>query len=150
MIQQTERAEPPSTAVAAELRIVLGRLSRRMREQGSIGDLTESQKSALGRLERDGAATKSSLARAEGVTPQSMGVIIAGLEAAGLVSGTPDPNDGRKTLLSLTDAARERFATGRLAREGWLHRAIQAELDASEQEQLGSCIELLKRLTQSP
>src|ERR1035438_2763939 len=69
-------------------------------EQGGRGDLTPSQVSVLLRLEKDGAATVSGLARAEGMRPQSMSSIVASLEDAGLVSGIPDPNDGRKTLMS--------------------------------------------------
>jgi DNA-binding MarR family transcriptional regulator len=34
--------------------------------------------------------------------PQSMGSAVALLEAAGFVSGAPDPSDGRQTILSLT------------------------------------------------
>jgi DNA-binding MarR family transcriptional regulator len=92
----------------------------------------------------------STLARAEGVRPQSMGAVVCVLEAAGLVSGAPDPSDGRKTVLSLTDAALEQFATGRLAREDWLFRAIRTHLGPAEQEELATCVELLKRLAGSP
>jgi DNA-binding MarR family transcriptional regulator len=138
------------TAVAGDLRVVLGRLMRRLREQGSVGDLTRSQTAVLIRLERDGPATMSALARAEGVRPQSMGAIVSVLESAGLVSGAPDPRDGRKTLLSLTDGAREQFRTGRLAREDWLLSAIRTQLAPAEREQLGVCVALLKRLADSP
>jgi DNA-binding MarR family transcriptional regulator len=133
-------------AVAGELRVVLGQLTRRLREQGTVGDLTQSQKYVLVRLSQDGPSTKSALARAEGVTPQSMGAIIAALESAGFVEGNPDPGDGRKTVVSLTDAAVETVAAGRLAREGWLFRAITAELSAAEQDTLRDAVELLARL----
>lgn len=143
---------PPSElpAVAADLRVVLGKLSRRMREQASFGDLTRSQSSVLSRLEREGPATTSALARAEGVTPQSMGTIVAVLEAAGLIAGAPDENDGRKTILSLTEGAREQFATGRLAREDWLQQAMASELSAAERAQLERSIDLLRRLANAP
>jgi DNA-binding MarR family transcriptional regulator len=141
-----QRVTSDPLKVAGDLRVVLGQLSRRLREQANSGDFTHSQSSALLRLERDGPATMSALARAEGVRPQSMGAIIDVLGAAGLVSGTPDPSDGRKTLLSLTDAARERFATGRLAKEDWLLRTIRTHLTPAEQEELVTCVELLKRL----
>jgi DNA-binding MarR family transcriptional regulator len=136
-------------AVAGELRVVLGQLTRRLRQQADTGDFTRSQLAVLARLERDGAATMTALAHAEGIRPQSMGVIIGVLQDAGMVAGTPDPSDGRKTVLALTDAARERFATGRLAREDWLFRAIRAELDPAEQAELAACIALLKRLADS-
>jgi DNA-binding MarR family transcriptional regulator len=147
-IAETPALEPSDTlAVAGDLRVVLGQLSRRLREQATVGDLTQSQKSVLVRLDRAGPSTKSALARAEGVTPQSMGAIIAGLESAGFVDGSPDPVDGRKTVVSLTAAALEKVAAGRLAREGWLFRAITAELSTAERQTLRDAVELLTRLT---
>src|ERR1700691_2659106 len=101
---KSESADPESAeALAAELRIVLGALLRRLREQAGASDLTSAQKSVLLRLERDGPTTGSTLARAEAMRPQSMGAIIAALEAAGYVAGAPDPSDGRQTIISLTD-----------------------------------------------
>ena len=133
-------------ALAQDLRALLGKLKRRLREQGHVGDLTPSQVSVLLRLEKDGPATASALARAEGMRPQSMGPVIAALEGAGLVSGAPDPNDGRQTLISLTDACRKWAQEGRAARQDWLTRTIQARLSPREQDELAAAVELLKRL----
>jgi len=98
------------------------------------------------RLEREGPTTMSNLARAEGMRPQSMGSAVAVLEAAGYVSGAPDPNDGRQTILSLTAMCREWISKGRAARQDWLFRTIQARLSPKEQKDLAATIELLKRL----
>jgi DNA-binding MarR family transcriptional regulator len=136
-------------ALAAELRVVVGRLIRRLREQADAGDLTTSQKSVLLHLEREGPATVTMLARAQDMRPQSMGAIVSALEAAGLVEGAPDPADGRRTLLSLTAASRDMIAAGRAARQDWLFRAIQTNLDRDEQEQLARAVEFLKRLADS-
>lgn len=133
-------------ALAADLRVVFGRLKRRLREQGSIGDLTWSQVSVLSHLERDGPATVTALAQAESVRPQSMGATIAGLQAAGLVAGAPHPTDGRQTLLSLTPACLALVAAGRAAREDWLVRSIQTHLTPREQHDLARGVELLARL----
>lgn len=138
-----------ASVVAGELRVVIGKLKRRLRDQTSAGDLTWSQVSVLNRLERDGPATVTTLARAEGMRPQSMGANVSALEAAGLVSGVADPNDGRQTILSITDTCREWVRDGRAARQDWLLRAIQAHLDSDEQEQLASAVALLKRLVES-
>jgi DNA-binding MarR family transcriptional regulator len=135
-----------ASALAQELRALLGKLKRRLREQANGGDLTPSQVSLLLRLEKDGPSTASSLARAEGMRPQSMGSVIAALESAGLVSGTPDPTDGRQTLLSLTDACRRWVAEGRAARQDWLTRTLQARLTPQEQDKLVEAVALLKRL----
>jgi DNA-binding MarR family transcriptional regulator len=133
-------------AVAGDLRAALGHLVRRLREQGQAGEFTRSQSSVLRLLERDGPATMTVLARAEGIRPQSMSVIVATLQEAGLIEGFPDPKDGRKTMLSLSDAGRDKFVSGRLAREDWLFQAIGTQLRPAEQRQLAVGVELLKRL----
>ena len=135
--------------LAGDLRVLVGQLKRRLREEASFGDFTESQMSALSRLERAGPATVTALARAEGMRPQSLGATVAVLEAAGLVIGTPDPADRRQTLLSLTPACREKVAAGRAAREDWLLRAIEAVLSPEEQAQLAVGVDLLKRLVEA-
>jgi DNA-binding MarR family transcriptional regulator len=135
-----------AAALAAELRIVISAFSRRLREQAEVGDLTSAQKSVLLRLERDGPTTGSALARAEAMQPQSMGAIIATLEAAGYVSGAPDPSDGRQTIISLTDHFRVWVSAARTARQDWLLRTLQARLTAQEQRQLAGAVKLLKRL----
>jgi DNA-binding MarR family transcriptional regulator len=146
--QQRDPEFAGAPALAGELRVLIGRLKRRLREQASLGDLTSSQTATLGRLYREGPATVTALAKAEGMRPQSMGAIVAALEAAGMVSGAPDPADGRQTILSLTDACRERIAAGRAAREDWLLRAIEAHLTSKEQAQVASAVALLKRLVE--
>jgi DNA-binding MarR family transcriptional regulator len=135
-----------ASALAADIRIALGALGRRLREQADAGELTSAQKSVLLRLERDGPRTGSALARAEAMRPQSMGAILAVLETAGYVKGAPDPSDGRQTIVSLTDHFRDWASAARAAREDWLHRALQARLTMQEQRQLAGAVELLKRL----
>jgi DNA-binding MarR family transcriptional regulator len=129
------------------MRARLGKLKRKLREQASIGDLTSSQTSVLLRLEKDGAATVSSLARAEGMRPQSMGSIIAELERAKHVRGAPDRNDGRQTLWSLTERCRETIRRGRAARQDWLAQRI-ATLTSKEQDVLAATIEIIDRIVE--
>ncbi len=149
----TDHQDNPDDAVAlalaGDLRALIGQFKRMFRDQASLGDMTLSQVSVLGRLDRDGPATVTGLARAEGVRPQSMGATVSALETMGLVSGTPDPTDGRQTIWSLTPACRERIRVGRAAREDWLFHVIQRKLSAAEQEQLANGLALLKRLTES-
>ena len=143
------RSQPPRlAALAGELHAVLGKLKRRLREQADAGDFTNSQKSVLLRLERDGPATVSMLARAEGVRPQSMRMTVAALEVAGVVAGKPDPNDGRQTFVWLTPSFIKVVKSGRLAREDWLFRALDARLTTDEREQLAAAVRLLDRLVE--
>jgi DNA-binding MarR family transcriptional regulator len=134
--------------LAADLRGLIGQFKRRLRQEADPGDFTPSQVAVLLRLDSDGAATVTSLARAEGVRPQSMGATVQVLEAAGLVSGAPDPADGRQTILSLTPTCREMLRAGRAARQDWLVRTLQSRLTAREQDQLASAVELFKRLVE--
>jgi DNA-binding MarR family transcriptional regulator len=134
------------TVLAGELRALVGKLRRRMREQVDAGDFTPSQVAVLLRLEQEGAATVTALARAEGVRPQSMGATVAALEAAGMVEGQPDPRDGRQVILSLTQSCRQWITHGRAAREDWLTRTMQERLTPEEQATLAIGVGLLKRL----
>lgn len=133
-------------ALAGELRTVIGKLNRRLREQSQTGDLTSSQKSVLIHLERESSATVTTLAKALGMRPQSMGATVSTLQAAGHIVGSAHPNDGRQTVLSLTASCRRMIKAARSAREDWLFRAIQTTLAPKEQERLSAGVELLKRL----
>jgi len=139
---QAERA----SALSAELRAISGKLKRKLRKQGGQSDLRPSQVSVLLRIEKDGPAAVSSLARAEGMRPQSMSAIITSLLEAGLVSGSPDPDDGRQTLMSLSRTCQKLLRDGRVARQDWLTSTIQKKLSSHEQERLASAVDLLARL----
>ena len=141
--------EPTRTSVLAQdLRALMGKLKRRLRDQAHVGGLTPSQVSVLLRLEKNGPATASGLARAEGMRPQSMAPVLGALEVAGLVSGAPDPADGRQTLFSLTEAFRKSVEEGRAARQDWLTRTLEVRLSPKEQDEVARAVELLKRLVE--
>jgi DNA-binding MarR family transcriptional regulator len=131
---------------ATELRVLIAKLRRRLAEQASPGDFTPSQASVLSRLLSDGPATLTALAKAEGMRPQSMSAIISVLQADGLVDGSPDPADGRQTILALSDSARDTVEAARVIKNDWLFRSMKAKLTPAEQRQLSSGIELLQRL----
>ena len=134
--------------LAAELRAVYRKLKLRLREHGGGNDLTPSQISVVLRLEKDGPATVSSLARAEGMRPQSMSAIVTPLQEIGLVRGTPDPSDGRQTLMSLTPKCLKWLQVGRAARQDWLATTISQKLSLREQQTLQAALDLLARLVE--
>jgi DNA-binding MarR family transcriptional regulator len=141
--------EPRTAApLAADLRLSLSKLLRRLREQAGPNDLTTAQKSVLLRLDRDGPATVSALARAESVRPQSMRVTVAALEQMKAIHGKPDPNDGRQTLVDLTPGFRKALNANRAAKEDWLSQAIAAQLSPEEQRVLAAAVPLLQRLAE--
>ena len=137
-----------AATLAAELRTVSGKLKRRLREHGGRHNLTPSQVSVLLRLEKDDSATVSSLARAEGMRPQSMRPIVTPLQESGLIRGAPDPRDGRQILLSLSPKCLKWIQKGRAARQDWLTTTISRKLSAREQEKLQAALELLTRLVE--
>jgi DNA-binding transcriptional ArsR family regulator len=107
MRRTSQTSESPQlAALAGELRGVIGKLIRRVREQTDAGDFTHSQKSVILRLERDGPATVSMLARAEGVRPQSMRTTVAALEAAGVVKRMASTNDEEQLETARPDPVR--------------------------------------------
>ena len=137
-----------TAALAAELRAILGKFKRKLREHGGRSDLTPSQVSVILRLEKDGPIAVSSLARAEGMRPQSMSAIVTSLLEAGLVSGSPDPNDARQTLISLSRKCQKFLKEGRAARQDWLTTTIQEKLSVQEQDKLAAVLQLLARLVE--
>jgi DNA-binding MarR family transcriptional regulator len=132
--------------LSVDLRVVLGQLIRRLRAESRF---PLGQASVLGRLDREGTSSIGALATAERVRPQSMAQTVTDLESAGLISRRPDPEDGRRTLVALTDQGRRALAEFRHDREGWLASAIDAELSADERRQLERAVELLRRLAES-
>jgi DNA-binding MarR family transcriptional regulator len=140
----------PQTAnaplIASDLRVVLGQLVRRLRREHRF---PLSHGAVLGRLDRDGPQSTSDLAVAERVRPQSMAQTLGDLEADHLIARRPDPDDGRRVLIELSDSGREALEQDRRHREGWLARSIEDELSAQEQEVLAQAVELLQRLTRS-
>jgi DNA-binding MarR family transcriptional regulator len=132
-------------ALAAELRIVLGRLIRRLRAQYRF-PLT--QASVLGRLDREGPQYIGELAAAERVRPQSMSQALDELEAEKLIERRPDAADGRRTLIALTPKGHAALEADRAVRDGWLTKEI-VQFTPQEQEILQEAVLLLDRLTNS-
>jgi DNA-binding MarR family transcriptional regulator len=141
--------EPDVTDVAGALRASIGLLLRRLRQVQADGELTLPESAALTRLDRGGPSTASALARLEQISPQSMGATLGALEARGLVERRPDPQDGRRVVLSVTDSGRQALQDKRNARTERLAKALSAGFTPSELRQLEAAAPLLERLAQS-
>jgi DNA-binding MarR family transcriptional regulator len=128
--------------LAADLRIAVGELIRRLRAENLF---TLTQTWVLGRLDREGPASVSDLAQALRVRPQSMAQTIGDLEAEAMVARSPDPNDRRRALVSLTPAGRARIEEDRAVREGWLVKALE-ELPEADRETIEQAVAILSRL----
>ncbi|MFT4109417.1 MarR family winged helix-turn-helix transcriptional regulator [Propionicimonas sp.] len=139
--QRTDKA----VLAAQQLRVVVSRLRRRLREFAPGEDLSPSEVAVLTELGKHGPATASQLAAREGITGQSMGAKVSVLEQRGYLHRSSDPHDGRRLLLALTDAGRERYAGNRKAREEWLVEVLE-RLDDAELDTIVTALDLLDRI----
>jgi len=145
----TQQITDSAVRGAHEVRVVVGRMRRRLRELADPQDLTPSQTSVLSRLDKQGPASASDLAVAEQVRPQSMAATVAALVERGLVERRPDPRDGRRQLLVLTAQAHDLIAGNRQAREEWLARMLQERCTEDERRTILDAMRLLDGLVQA-
>ena len=140
--------ELPMSAIqaAGELRTVFSRLRRRFREVADVGDLTPSQTSVLSRLSKGGPVSASDLAAAERVRPPSIAATLAAIDQHGYIQRTPDPHDGRRQLVSLTDAGRSFVEGTRREREEWMAHALAEDYTEAERQTILTALALLDRL----
>lgn len=131
--------------LAADLRVAVGRLARRLRQEHQADDLSFPEVSVLSRLDREGPATPGRLAAAERVKPQAMAVTVAKLQAGSLVARAADADDARRSLLSITPSGLAVLLELRRARNAVLARGL-ADFDAAELERLRDALPLLERL----
>ncbi|MGF1426882.1 MarR family winged helix-turn-helix transcriptional regulator [Kitasatospora sp. LaBMicrA B282] len=130
------------------MRLAVGRIARRVRQAHISGDLTHSEVSVLARLDREGDNSPGALAELERVRPQAMAATVAALEERGLVRRRPDERDGRRAILSPTEAGRAVLTARRSESEQLLAVALGAEFDPAERQQLAAAIPLLARLAE--
>src|ERR687894_237310 len=118
------------TALAARLRLVVGRLHRRIRIDGreSIPPL---QLSALVTVEQHGPLRLSELARREAVTAPTMSRVLAALDEQGLVVRAADPQDARGVRIVLSEEGAARIAEVRSHRTALVARRLE-RLDREE------------------
>jgi DNA-binding MarR family transcriptional regulator len=144
-----ENPDVDFNAIAETLRESVGLLLRRLRQLPAYGELTLPESAALTRLDRGGPTTASALARLERISPQSIGATLAALEARGLVERRSDPNDGRRVVLSVTEAGHKTMRNRRNARTEHLARALSTGFTRSELDLLTAAAPLLERLALS-
>lgn len=133
--------------VADALRVSVSLLVRRLRQCQRDGELTDPETSALARLDRCGPTTPGALAKREQISAQSMGTTLAALEARGLIDRRPDPADGRRVVLSLTEAGGAALRDRRSARAQILASAL-AGFSADERHHLLVAAPLIERLAE--
>jgi DNA-binding MarR family transcriptional regulator len=141
--------DPDVEQIAGALRVSMGLLRRRLRQAQADSELTLPETAALARLDRGGATSASELARFEQISPQSMGATLGTLEQRGLIERRPDPEDGRRAVVSVTDAGLAALWNRRNARTEQLAQALSTGFTRAELRQLMEVAPLLERLAQN-
>ncbi|MBY8886038.1 MarR family transcriptional regulator [Streptomyces sp. PTM05] len=133
--------------VASALLASISVLVRRVRQVPVGGGLTMPERSALALLERSGPTTSSALAKEAQITAQAMGATLGALRDRGLVERHPDPEDGRRMVLTVTGAGHQALKDKRNARAELVGRALtDGTFTPSELERLAEAAALLDRL----
>jgi DNA-binding MarR family transcriptional regulator len=143
------RQEPDRGPAATAVRRAVIALARRLRAERAGAGLTALELSVLGHLRRRGALSPGELATAERVQPQSLTRTLTRLEAEGLAARTPDPADGRRSLLAISPAGQSALRAEMASRDNWLATVMAAELTSTETELLRLAGELLERLAEA-
>ena len=138
----------PRPTLASELRRALGRAHRRLRLEVGDAELSYPQFSALTVLMREGPMTPGRLAEHERVQPPTMTRTVSCLAELGLVTKTPDPNDGRQVVVALTPAGVAEVTETRRRRDAWLNSRL-ARLTAEDRDVLARAAQLLREMADS-
>ena len=137
----TERSED-------DLRIAILRLSRRMRLERAGEDVTDGQLSVLFVLWKEGPQTLGSLAEHDRVTPPSMNRTVNALVEAALVTRESSPDDGRKVLITATEAGLEIARETKRRRVAWFARQLDT-LTPQERASIDAATPILRQLADS-
>jgi DNA-binding MarR family transcriptional regulator len=130
--------------LATQLRFALARSARRLRQEAGTG-LSPSLTGALATVERCGPLTPSELADVERVRRPTVTRMLGHLADAGLISRTPDPADGRSTLVAITPAGAALLAEGRTRKDAFLSERLDC-LSPADRETLARAAAILEGL----
>lgn len=134
-----------TTELAGQLRVVVARLARILRQQDQSG-LAPTLLAALTTIGRLGPLTFGEIAAHEQVAAPTVTKAVQKLEAKGLVARRPDPDDGRVCRVAITAAGRRQLDQNRRRRTAWLATRL-GELEPDEIDRLAAAIDVLEGLT---
>ncbi|HEY4454890.1 MAG TPA: MarR family transcriptional regulator [Pseudonocardiaceae bacterium] len=145
---EIETAVSDPERIGAALRLTIGRIARRLRQNHAVGELSLSEVSVLSRLERDGASTPSALAEHERIRPQAMATTLAALEERGLVDRRPDATDGRRVVMTVTEQGSATVRHRRSESAQRLVEVLESEFSGDELRVFDAVLPLLDRLAE--
>jgi len=134
--------------VAVRLAVSISRVQARMRREGGSLDrgITASQLAMMQRLAKGTGLSISALAATEHVSQQAITQRLDLLRPTGYVSMAPDPADGRKKLVSLTETGEKYLEDAAANEERWLARALRSSMSERELAVLLEAADLLDRI----
>jgi DNA-binding MarR family transcriptional regulator len=135
-----EKAEDPGR-LAADLRLVIGRMARRLRQRGDSG-VTASLLSAMWTIERLKPVSLGDLAAAERVQPPSVTRHVAKLEEMGLVAREADGADRRVSRVTLTPEGHRLLDRTRRLRTAYLSARLRS-LPQDDRQALRRAVDVL-------
>jgi DNA-binding MarR family transcriptional regulator len=143
-VKSTAVESERSVETAARLRLVMMRLARALRHQGTTA-LSPSQVSALASVDECGPLRISALAALESVGAPVATRVVASLEELDLLKRTDDPEDKRASLVELSDHGRDVLAAL------WIERTIglssrMGRLTPTERGRLEAALPALEKL----
>jgi DNA-binding MarR family transcriptional regulator len=144
MTESSSLAVDRDAELAARLRLVLTRLSRRLRQQGEAG-ISQSQLSALATIDRSGPMTLGDLASAERVQPPSMTRVVSHLEEAGLVDRRASETDRRVVRVKATVEGRQLLRRSRSRKDAYLAQRLRT-LGEADQAVMAEAVAVLERV----
>lgn len=146
MISSSGPARISTSELSANIRVAVGRLSRRIRKEKAEHEMSDTQFAVLALLHREGPRTLGELADYEQVRPPSMTRTVGCLVDDGLVERLPDAHDGRITRIRITTAGDDLVLEVRRSRDAWLDKKLR-ELPADDRRLLADAATILRRLT---
>ena len=146
MLSLAKYMETTAPTIAAELRLVVSRLARRVRLSETSG-LTPSQLSALVTIDQLGRARLCDVATAEGVSAPTATRIVGAIEKLGLVARADDSEDRRATRVAVTAAGRAALRRIRSSRTAFLQQRLE-RLDDADLAVLRAALPVLAALAE--
>lgn len=146
----TAKANIPLTDAAARLRMAIVRTGRRLRQEAAAesSGLTPTSTAALATIERHGPLTPSELAELERVKRPTVTRTLGCLDREGSIERTPDPADGRSSLVAVNAAGRERLRRLRGRKNAYLAKRMR-DLPAEDVAALERAAEILEGMLES-
>jgi DNA-binding MarR family transcriptional regulator len=145
--QQAIRLGTSQEEVSVRLRMVIGRLSRRLERTRAGAALTSTETTVLATTTRRGPVGLSELARAEGMNPTMLSRVVRHLEELGLILRLCDPDDRRAALVTASGAGKRLHERIRDERSDALS-AVLKRLSPGQQAALGAGLPVLEEVAE--